>query len=101
MLYIEATALGSAAGDATPALSALDEVAKDFDVDLWKLKSVALAAAAEKSPTKENEQGQVELLLPMIAEAVEADNYETSRSPWARSPTSRPASRSRSPWSRS
>jgi WD40 repeat protein len=78
VLYIEATALGSAAGDATLALSALDELAKDFDVDLWKLKSVALAAAAENSPTKEISKAQVELLLPMIAEAVEADNYDVA-----------------------
>jgi hypothetical protein len=78
VLYIEATALGSAAGDATLALSALDELAKDFDIDLWKLKSVALAAAAENSPTKETSKAQVELLLPMIAEAVEADNYDVA-----------------------
>ncbi|MCI0683235.1 MAG: WD40 repeat domain-containing protein [Gemmataceae bacterium] len=78
VLYIEATALAAAAGDAPLALSALDELAKDFDVDLWKLKATALAAAAENSPTKETSKAQVELLLPMIAEAVEADNYDAA-----------------------
>lgn len=78
VLYIEAAALASAAGDAPLALAALDELGKHFDVDLWKLKSVALAAAAENSPTKETSKVQVDLLLPMIAEAVEADNYDVA-----------------------
>jgi len=78
VLYIEATALAAAAGDAPLALSALDELARDFDVDLWQLKTVALSAAAANSPTKEVSKAQVELLLPMIADAVEADNYEVA-----------------------
>ncbi len=78
VLYIEAAALAAAAGDAPLALSTLDELAKDFQVDLSKLKTMALAAAAESSPNKETSQAQVDLLLPMIAEAVEADNYDTA-----------------------
>ncbi len=76
VLYIEATALAAASGDAQLALSALDEVARDFDVELWKLRTIALSAAATNSPTKEASKAQVELILPMIADAVEADNYE-------------------------
>lgn len=76
VLYIEATALAASAGDVPLALSALDELAKDFDVDLWKLKTVALSAAANNSPTKETSKAHVDLLLPMIADAVEADQYE-------------------------
>jgi WD40 repeat protein len=78
VLYIEATALAAAAGDAQLALGALDELAKDYLVDLWKLKTMALGAAAESSPSKEISRAQVEMLLPMIAEAVEADNYESA-----------------------
>jgi hypothetical protein len=78
VLYIEAAALASAAGDAPLALTALDETAKDFDVDLWKLKTLSLATAAEQSPSKEISKTQVDLLLPMIAENLEADNYETA-----------------------
>jgi WD40 repeat protein len=80
VLYIEATALASAAGDAPLALLALDELARDFEVDLWELKTVALAAAADNSPTKEISKTQVDLLLPMIADAVEADHYEAALS---------------------
>jgi WD40 repeat protein len=76
VLYIEAAALASAAGDAPLALSALDELGKDFDVDLWKLKTLSLASAAEHSPSKEISKDQVDLLLPMIAENLEADNHE-------------------------
>ena len=76
VLYIEATALAASAGDAALSLAALDEMARDFDIDLWKLKTVALSAAAANSPTKEVSKAQVELLLPMIADAVEGDNYE-------------------------
>src|SRR5438128_6570415 len=47
-------------------------------VDLWQLKAKALEAAAESSPSKENSRAQVEMLLPMMAEAVEADNYEAA-----------------------
>ena len=78
VLYIEATALAAAAGDASLALASLDELAKDFDVDAWKLKTTALGAAAENSPAKEISKAQVDLLLPMIHEAVEADNYDTA-----------------------
>src|SRR5262245_30227930 len=75
VLYIEATALAAAAGDAPLALSALDELARDFEIDLWQLKTVALSAAAANSPSKDVSKAQVDLLLPMIADAVEADNY--------------------------
>src|SRR5687768_14270238 len=78
VLYIEATALAAAAGDAPLALAALDELAKDYEVDLPKLKSMALAAAVDNSPSKEVSKAQVDLLLPMITEAVEADNYEAA-----------------------
>src|SRR5262245_8879398 len=62
VLYIEATALAAAAGDAQLALGALDELAKEYLVDLWKLKTMALGAAAESSPSKEISRAQVEML---------------------------------------
>jgi WD40 repeat protein len=76
VLCIEAAALASSAGDAPLALSSLDELAKDFAVDVWKLKAVALANAADQSPSKETSKTQVDLLLPLIHEAVEADNHD-------------------------
>lgn len=78
VLYIEASALAAAAGDATLALVCVDELAKEFDIDPWKLRTTALAAAAENSPSKETSKTHVELLLPMIADAVEADSYDTA-----------------------
>jgi sugar lactone lactonase YvrE len=80
VLYIEAAALAAGAGDAPLALTAIDELAKDFDVDAWKLKAVSLGAAVEQSPSKETSKSQFDLLLPMIAETVEADNYEIALS---------------------
>src|SRR5262245_24923639 len=76
VLYREARDLAARAGDAALALTAIDEMARDFDVSAFDMKASTLATVAENVPTKEAGKALVELLLPMIAEAVEADQYE-------------------------
>ncbi|MCS7047252.1 MAG: hypothetical protein NZO58_12915, partial [Gemmataceae bacterium] len=78
VLYEEAVALAAAAGDAALALAILAELGRDFEVDLHAMRVNVLAVAAAQSPSKETSKTQVELLLPMVAEAVDADQYATA-----------------------
>ncbi|MCI0377324.1 MAG: hypothetical protein L0215_06950, partial [Gemmataceae bacterium] len=78
VLYQEARALAAKAGDATLALSTIEELNRDFALNTFDLKAQTLEVVAENAPTKEAGKALVELLLPLMADAVDADNYEAA-----------------------
>lgn len=78
VLYQHARTLGAQAGDATLALSAAEKLARYFDVNAVELKTATLATIVEHTETPEGGKALVELLLPLIGEAVDADNYESA-----------------------
>lgn len=77
-LFRDARNLAAQAGDASLALQAIDELARDFDVNPHELKAQILAVVAENVPTAEVAKSLVEMLLPYINDAVEADDYEAA-----------------------
>ena len=76
VLLREARNLAARAGDANLTLVAVDEMARAFEVDQPALKAQALADVAENISTKEAGKAVIDLVLPMIAAAVDADNHE-------------------------
>jgi uncharacterized protein YjiK len=77
VLLQEARTLAGRAGDSTLALAAVDELAKEFDVNGLELKAAALGLVAATT-SKEAAKALVDLMLPFISEAVEADQYDTA-----------------------
>jgi WD40 repeat protein len=78
MLYVAARDLAAEAGDALLALSAVEELGRAFNVPVLQMKTAALAAAAAHLQSKEAASALVDLLMPLIAEAADADDYETA-----------------------
>jgi hypothetical protein len=78
ILFREARDLAARAGDAGLALQAVDELAREFDVNPLEMKAKTLTAVAESNLTKEAGKTLVDITLPLIHEALEADNYETA-----------------------
>ena len=80
VLFREARTLASQAGDIVLALLAVDELARDFEVDALEMKSATLGEVADHVASKEAGKALLDLVLPIINEAVEADNYATALS---------------------
>jgi hypothetical protein len=78
VLFREARLLASQAGDASLTLLAIEDMARDFNVNPLKLKATALATVADNVPSKEASKALIDLVLPLIGDAVEADNYEAA-----------------------
>jgi hypothetical protein len=78
VLFREARLLAARAGDATLALSAADELARDFQVPLLEVKANTLAAVADGNLSKEAAKTLVDLTLPLLHDALEADNYDAA-----------------------
>lgn len=78
VLYREARNWAAKAGNFTIALQAIDELARDFEVNALEMKATALAELVENLPGKESGKALVDLLEPMINEAVEADQYDAA-----------------------
>jgi WD40 repeat protein len=78
VLYRDARDLAAHAGDATLALAAVDELGRDFDIPAFELKVDTLALVAQHTSTKEAAKGLVDLILPLVTDAVESDNYESA-----------------------
>jgi len=77
VLFREAINLATQAGDLTQAFTAADELAKEFAVSGAALKAAAIdKAAADVAPA--DAKALVETLLPIIDEAVTADDYDTA-----------------------
>jgi hypothetical protein len=78
VLFNEARKLAARAADANLTLLAVEETARDFDVNPLELKAASLAAVAENASTKEAGKAVIDLVLPLIADALDADNYEAA-----------------------
>ena len=75
VLLEEALDQASLAGDIHLALNILDELSRDFETDSLERRSRLLARAAGANPSVETARVLVDLILPLIREAVEADQY--------------------------
>jgi WD40 repeat protein len=78
VLYQETAQLATLAGNAPLLLSALDKLGKSFDVPTLDLKAEALRKAVDHVPVKEPSKALTETVLELIAEALEADNYDAA-----------------------
>ncbi|MBI3407512.1 MAG: WD40 repeat domain-containing protein [Planctomycetes bacterium] len=78
VLYREARNWAAKAGNFTIALQAIDELARDFEVNALEMKATALAELVDNLPGKEAGKALVDLLEPIINEAVEADQYDAA-----------------------
>lgn len=63
------------AGDFRLALAAAEETAHDFEVPALSLKAQTLADAAKNLQTKEAGRDLIDLIRPLLHQAVEADDY--------------------------
>jgi hypothetical protein len=79
VLLQEARDLAAASGDAGLAFSAIDDIAKTFAIDPLASKAQALESAVANADSKERGKDLLDLTLPMIAEALESDNYQAAR----------------------
>ncbi len=78
MLYQMAADLAAQAGDAPLALTAVDELARAFPVQALELKVAVLLKSGKHTISKEANKALVDLILPMIGDAVDADDYEVA-----------------------
>lgn len=78
VLYTYARELAARAGDASLAMLAVDELARTFEVHALELKVVALAQATANSQSKEAGKAIVDMVLPLVADAVDADDYDVA-----------------------
>ena len=78
VLYQYARKLGAEAADAALALGAAEKLARHFELSPLELKTATLATMIQHTDTAEEGKALVDLLLPLIGEAVGADNYESA-----------------------
>jgi WD40 repeat protein len=78
MLYRMARDLAAQAGDASLALGAVEELARGFTVPALEMRTETLAMLATHIDSKEAGKGLVDLIMPQITEAVDADDYEAA-----------------------
>jgi hypothetical protein len=78
VLFREAIDLATKAGDLNQAFTAADELAKEFAVSGASLKAAAIDKAASEVAAGADAKNLVETLLPIIDEAVAADDYESA-----------------------
>lgn len=78
MLYSYGRDLAASAGDATLALTAIEKMARRFEVSVLEIKATTLLAVSKTLPDKEAGKALVELTLGLINEAVDADDYDAA-----------------------
>jgi len=78
MLYRAARDLAAQAGDAPLALAAVEELARSFPVPVLEMRTETLAAVAEHIDSKEAGKALVDLIMPSLTEAADADDYEAA-----------------------
>lgn len=79
VLLREAADVAARGGDIAVAFSAIEEVNKTFAVDALAQKAHALDAAVAEASTREAGKVLLDLTLPLVAEALDADNYAAAR----------------------
>lgn len=78
VLYREAREWAAKAGNPVIALQIIDEMARDFDINAYELKSATLTEVADNLGTKEAGKALVDLVQPILNDAMEADQYEAA-----------------------
>lgn len=78
MLYQHSRKLAAQAGDTTLALSAVAELVQEFELDEAALKAATIKILAEHVSTPEGGKAVVDLALRLLAEALDADNYDAA-----------------------
>jgi WD40 repeat protein len=78
MLYRMARDLAAQAGDAPLALTAVEELTRSFTVPVLEMRTETLALVAEHIDSQEAGKALVDLIMPQITEAVDADDYEAA-----------------------
>lgn len=78
VVYREAQDVAAGVCDVRTAVTAIDETAKYFDVDVLPMKSGALAAAAKSAKSPEDFTSLVEALDHLIDEFLAVDQYEAA-----------------------
>jgi hypothetical protein len=79
VLLVEGRDLAARGGDAALAFIAIDEIGKTFALDPLASKAAALKLAVEATDSKETGKALLELALPLIGEALDADSYPAAR----------------------
>jgi hypothetical protein len=77
--YREALALAAQGGDVNLVLSVIEETSRVYDVDALMLKAQTLGAMALATDSKEAGAALVDVIRPLLNEAVELDNYQAAR----------------------
>jgi len=78
MLYVKAKDLAAQSGEASLALTTAEELGRYFDVPLLELKARTLTDCEKGVPSQEAARALVELILPFISDAVDADEYDVA-----------------------
>jgi predicted Zn finger-like uncharacterized protein len=78
VLFRESIDLATQAGDLDQAFRSADELGKDFDLSSASLKADVIDKAATSVAAGEPAKALVDTLLPIINEAVAADDYEAA-----------------------
>ena len=76
MLFTYSRELAARAGDAPLAMKAVDELALSFQIHPLEMKAATFAEAVANTQSKEAGKAIVDMVLPLIADAVDADDYE-------------------------
>jgi hypothetical protein len=71
--------IASQAGNAETALSAVDEIARSYDVDATAMNVDTLLKAARNAKLPEQRKAAVEHAIPLVRAAAAADDYERAR----------------------
>jgi hypothetical protein len=79
VLLANARDLAAKAGDVTLAFVAADELGKSFDVNPLSQKADALTLAVGATASADAARTLADTALPLITEALEADNYDAAR----------------------
>ena len=79
VLLQEARDLAARSGDAGLAFNAIDDIARQYAIDPLASKATVLAQAVEATDSKEGGKAILDLTLPLIGEALDADQYDAAR----------------------
>jgi hypothetical protein len=78
VLFREAKDLAAQLGDAATALWVVDSLAKEYEINGLEMKALALEKASGATLTAKANRTLTNLILPLLADALEADDYETA-----------------------
>lgn len=79
MLYVHTQKLAAEAGNLTLAMTAIDELNRQFKINVLAMKAETLDTAAKTVQTAEASTELTEAALTLIAQAIEDDNYPVAK----------------------